>query len=284
MRVIESCAQCLLDKQQQLSDDPDYLRDIRQIIDSRSEEDSAPYLVYLFGKVYEKRFGQRKPYAEIKRRYNDLVLEKEETIRQRIEASEDPLKTALGYARAGNYIDFGAMNIVEDDVFLELLEQAELKGRDLDVMESFVRQCETAKSFLLVSDNCGEIVLDKLFIEQLRKRFPYLEPMVMVRGGEVLNDATEEDAGYTGMDRIARVIPSGNTVAGTVYDMLSESAKKALDSADIILSKGQGNYETLNGQGRHIFYAFLCKCDMFTERFNVPRLTGIFIEEKGQLF
>ena len=106
----------------------------------------------------------------------------------------------------------------------------------------------------------------------------------MVRGGEVLNDATEEDAGYTGMDRIARVIPSGNTVAGTVYDMLSENAKKALDSADIILSKGQGNYETLNGQGRHIFYAFLCKCDLFTERFNVPRLTGVFIEEKGQLF
>ena len=281
MRVIESCAQCLLDKQQQLSDDPDYLREIRQIIDNRSEEDSAPYLVYLFGKVYEKRFGQRRPYAEIKRRYNNLVLEKEETIRQRIEASEDPLKTALGYARAGNYIDFGAMNVVEDDVFLKLLDQAELKGRDLDVMKSFVRQCETAKSFLLVADNCGEIVLDRLFIEQLRKRFPHLEPMVMVRGGEVLNDVTEEDAGYTGMDQIAQVIPSGNTVAGTVYDMLSGKAQSALDSADIVLSKGQGNYETLNGQGRHIFYAFLCKCDMFTERFGVPRLTGIFIEENG---
>ena len=66
------------------------------------------------------------------------------------------------------------------------------------------------------------------------------------------------------------------------YEMLSEEAKNALDSADIILSKGQGNYETLNGQGRHIFYAFLCKCELFTSRFDVPRLTGILVEENSE--
>ncbi len=281
MRVIESCARCLLDKQEKLSGDPDFLREIREIIDNRSEEDSAPYLVYLFGQVYEKHFGPRKPFAEIKRKYNDLVLEKEETLRQRINASADPLRTAMGYARVGNYIDFGAMNIVEDEVLLNLLDKAELKERDQAVMASFLRQCESAERFLLLADNCGEIVLDKLLIEQLQRRFPQLECAVMVRGGEVLNDATEEDAAYTGLDQIAKIIPSGNTVAGTVYGMLSENARNALDTADVILSKGQGNYETLNGQGRHIFYAFLCKCDLFTDRFQVPRLTGILIEEEG---
>ena len=282
MRIIESCAECLFDKQQRLSDDPGFLREIQEIIENRSQDDSAPYLVYLFGKVYERRFGPRKPYAEIKRKYNDLVLEKQDAIRKKIEVSRDPLKTALGYARVGNYIDFGAMNVVKDDEFLELLDQAELKKRDQGVMDSFIRQCETARSFLLLADNCGEIVLDKLFIEQLLKQFPYLEVKVMVRGGEVLNDATEEDAVYSGIDQIAQIIPNGNTVAGTVYDMLSEEAKSALDSADIILSKGQGNYETLNGQGRHIFYAFLCKCELFTCRFDVPRLTGILVEENGE--
>lgn len=133
------------------------------------------------------------------------------------------------------------------------------------------------KSFLLLADNCGEIVLDKLFLEQLLIRFPHLTPRVMVRGGEVLNDATEEDARYTGIDQVAQVISNGNTVAGTVCDLLSEEAKIALDTADIVLSKGQGNYETLNGQGRHIFYAFLCKCDYFTGRFSVPKLTGILV-------
>lgn len=279
MRVIESCAACLYDKQQRLSDNPAYLREVHEIIQNRAEKDSAPYLVYLFGKVYEKHFGPRKPYAEIKRRYNDLVLSKENVIRQKIEASKDSLQTALGYARVGNYIDFGAMNIVDEDVFLKLLDQADLKERDQAAMKSLLDQCENAGSFLLLADNCGEIVLDKLFIEQLRKKYPHLDVAVMVRGGEVLNDATEEDAFYSGINQVAHIISSGNTVAGTVYDMLSEEARAALDSADVVLSKGQGNYETLNGQGRHIFYAFLCKCDLFTSRFSVPRLTGILIEE-----
>ncbi len=82
MRVIESCAECLYDKQRHVSSDPDYLREIREIIDSRAENDSAPYLVYLFGKVYERRFGPRRPFAEIKRKYNDLVLSMEDAVRR----------------------------------------------------------------------------------------------------------------------------------------------------------------------------------------------------------
>lgn len=281
MRVIESCAECLLDKQQRLSDDPEYLREVKEIIANRGEEDSAPYLVYLFRQAYERRFGYRKPYAEIKKRYNDLVLSLEDQIRERVTASDDPIRTALAYARAGNYIDFGAMNVVEDDVFLALLDQAKVEDRDQAAIDSFLKQCEAAKSFLLIADNCGEIVLDKLLIEQLRKRFPQMDVSVMVRGDEVLNDATVEDAVYTGIDRVAKVISNGNTVAGTVYSMMTEDAKEEIDTADVILAKGQGNYETMSGQGRHIFYAFLCKCELFTNRFTVPRLTGIFVEEEA---
>ena len=281
MRVIESCAECLLDKQQRLSDDPEYLREVKEIIANRAEDDSAPYLVYLFKQAYERRFGYRKPYAEIKKKYNDLVISLEDQIRKRITVSDDPIRTALAYARAGNYIDFGAMNVVEDDVFLALLDQAKVEDRDQTAIDSFIRQCETAKRFLLIADNCGEIVLDKLLIEQLRKRFPQMDVSVMVRGDEVLNDATAEDAVYTGIDRVAKVISNGNTVAGTVYSMMTEDAKEEIDTADVILAKGQGNYETMSGQGRHIFYAFLCKCELFTNRFTVPRLTGIFVEEEA---
>ena len=102
----------------------------------------------------------------------------------------------------------------------------------------------------------------------------------LVRGAEVLNDATADDAAYVGLDKIAKIISNGDAIAGTVYDLMPQTAKKALDEADIILAKGQSNYETMSDQGRHIFYAFLCKCDLFTGRFNVPRLTGIFTEEK----
>ena len=87
-------------------------------------------------------------------------------------------------------------------------------------------------------------------------------------------------AGADYKDNIAEIISNGDAIAGTVYDLMPETAKKALDEADVILAKGQGNYETMSDQGRHIFYEFLCKCDLFTSRFKVPRLTGIFTEEK----
>ena len=280
MRINESCAACLYDKQLHRTDDAVYLGEVRRLIDTRRETDTAPYLVYLFDRAYEERFGKRASYREIKKQYNDLALSMEGAVREKIEASPEPMETALLYARIGNYIDFGAMNHVDEQTFLRLFENAKAGEPDTAVMKSLFRQCESAESFLLVADNCGEIVLDKLFLTELRRRFPKLDISVMVRGGEVLNDATMEDAEYVGLTQTARVISSGSAAAGTIYSMLSAEARQALDSADVILAKGQGNYESLSHQGRHIFYSFLCKCELFTERFSVPPLTGMLVEER----
>lgn len=133
---------------------------------------------------------------------------------------------------------------------------------------------------MLIADNCGEIVLDKLFLEQLHYTYPQLSLTVMVRGGEVLNDATMADAAYVNIDQIATVISNGTSVGGTIYEMISDEAKAAIDKADIILAKGQGNYESLSElrYSKQIFYSFLCKCELFVSTFNVPALTGIFIK------
>ena len=88
-----------------------------------------------------------------------------------------------------------------------------------------------------------------------------------------------EDAVYVGMEQEAKVIPNGTAVAGTIYEMITQEAKQALDEADVILAKGQGNYESMAGRGRHVYYAFLCKCELFTTRFGVPPLTGMFVAE-----
>lgn len=282
MRVSESCAKCLFDRQKHLTTNSDYLEEISQIIKNRDKDDTSPYLVYRFTQVYETYFGRKASYEDVKKKYNDLVLSMENHIRQRIERDDNPLAKALVYARAGNYIDFGAMNSVDETAFLALLEETSWNEAETEVFSSFVRQCENAKQFLLIADNCGEIVLDKLFLEQLHKRFPGMELSVLVRGEEVLNDATAADAAYVGIDKVAKVITNGLPLAGTIYDMLPKEAKQAVDQADVILAKGQGNYESLNGQGRHIFFSFLCKCDLFTSRFSVPRLTGIFAEEMSE--
>ncbi len=280
MRISESCAECLFARQQKRNPDPLYLAQVRKLIDERGENDTAPLLVYRFGLEAEKCFGVTDRYADVKRHYNDFMLAMENSLRARIETSPDPLGTAFAFARIGNYIDYGAMDSVDEETCLSLFDGAELREEEADVYGCFLAECAKAERFLLIADNCGEIVLDKLFLEQLKLRFPQLQLQVLVRGKEVLNDATPQDAIYVGIDRMAEVLSNGRALAGTVYELLPERARMALDEADVILAKGQGNYESLSAQGRHVFYAFLCKCELFTRRFQVPFLTAMLVEER----
>ncbi len=281
MRIPESCAKCLYDRQRRRMPDEGYLSDVRKLLEARGENDTSPLLVYRFNQAYFRRFGETDEYAEVKRRSNDLALSMEKGLISRIAAAEDPIAAALAFARVGNYIDYGAMDTVDESTFLRLFEKAALRPEEAEVYARFLSACENGKRFLLITDNCGEIVLDRLLLEQLKLRFPHLRFQALVRGADVLNDATMRDAAYTGMDRVAEILSNGAAVAGTVYEMLPEEARRALNAADVILAKGQGNYESLCGQGWHVFYAFLCKCELFTSRFRVPALTGMLVEEAG---
>ncbi len=279
MRIIDSCAKCMYDRQRERVQDKEYLAEVRKLLDERGETESSPVLVYRFNQAYKKRFGKSDGYAEVKKHYNDLMLSIEDELRARIENSDDPLKTALALARTGNYIDYGAMGHVDESTCLELVKGAKLREEEEGVYESFLQNCQKARNFLLAADNCGEIVLDKLFLEQLKKRYPALRLRVLVRGEEVLNDVTTADAVYCGIGQTAEIISNGLAIAGTVYDMLPERAREVFDESDLILAKGQGNYESMSGQGRHAFYTFLCKCELFTRRFQVPLFTGMLVEE-----
>lgn len=282
MRVIDSCDKCLYDKRvfiaQSIADETkraEYLKEIRAILDNRDPEDSAPYLVSLFEQVQKKYDIPEKFYP--KEQYNSIIMDVESQIEAEIEAAADPLEMAIVFARIGNYIDFGAMNTVDPDILMKMIKEDHGVGLDADVYAQFIADCEKGHTFVLLCDNCGEIVLDKLLIRQMKKRFPHLQMKVMVRGEAVLNDATMEDAVFCGMDKEAEVITNGNAVAGTVWKLLSEEAKTALEQADVILSKGQGNFETFFDYKGVVYYTFLCKCELFTTRFQVPRLTGMFV-------
>ena len=287
MRLNSMCIRCLVDKQQEkLAKFPDedkktaYMKEIAKIIGESDDEDSSAYLVYLFNQVYRRYFGDIKDYSGIKKEYNAYVLEREQELYREILKARDPLAQAIIYARIGNYIDFGAMQQVEKEVFLGLFRDQEKNRLDEKNYETFLKDCEKGKNFLLIADNCGEIVLDKLFLKELKKRFSHLELYVMVRGGEILNDVTMEDAEETGICDVAKVVSNGSIVGGTVEGMLSKEAREIFDRADVILSKGQGNFGTLHGCGRNIYYSFLCKCDWFTGQFGVERNTGMFVREK----
>ncbi|MCR5798371.1 MAG: ARMT1-like domain-containing protein [Eubacterium sp.] len=280
MKISEKCVKCLYDKQaKRASYHGEYLAEIKKIIDNRTDSDSAPYMVYKFNKVYERYFGAVKSLCEEKKKYNNMVLEMETRLREKILQSEDPLKTALVLSRIGNYIDFAAQDDIDDETFLELFSDIVMRDDEQSAYESFLEQCQRGKRFLLIADNCGEIVLDKLFVEELQKHFPHLEVYVMVRGAEIQNDATLEDANYVGIQNVAKLVTNGAAIPGVVYSKLDSEARNIFLESDVILAKGQGNYESLSGNGWHIFYTFLCKCEGFTERFNVSKLTGMFVEE-----
>lgn len=287
MRLNSMCIRCLFDKQQARLENfteeekkTAYMKEVAKLIAESDDETTSAYLVYQFNKVYRRYFGEPQDYSEIKKEYNAYVLAMEEELYGEVLRAKDPLAQAIVYARIGNYIDFGAMQYVEKKVFLELFRDEKKNSLDQAVYEQFLQDCRNGKRFLLVADNCGEIVLDKLFIKELKKRFPHLEIEVMVRGEEVLNDATMEDAEAVGICDIAKVISNGNGVAGTLERMLSAEAKGALEQADLILAKGQANFESMSGCGRNIYYSFLCKCDWFAGRFRVEKNTGMFIRER----
>lgn len=268
MRLNSYCIRCLLDRQQErigkFTDEEKktaYMKKVAGIVGDSGDDDAAPLLVYRFNQVYQEFFGEALDYSKEKEEYNSYVMALEDRLYQEVQEASDPLAMSIIYARIGNYIDFGAMQHVEK--------------------EQFLKECEEGKNFVLLTDNCGEIVLDKLFVQELKKRFPHLDVTVMVRGEEVLNDATLEDAEKIGLLAVANVVDNGNGIAGTVERFLSKEALEVLDRADVILGKGQANFETMNGCGRNIYYSFLCKCNWFSKRFNVPKYTGLFLRERA---
>lgn len=287
MKISAPCIRCLVERQEeriQKFEDMDakagYLKDVLSIIGSSEEQASAPALVARIQKKYEEYFGKDNGYAQLKHLFNQRMLLLEPDIRAGIEESPDPLKYALTFARIGNYIDFGAMKEVDTRVLQELIRSVESDMVEEKVFAQFTQELKRAKRLVYLLDNCGEIVLDKLVIEQLRREYPGLWITAVVRGSEVLNDVTMEDAVETGLDTVADILENGTDIAGTELSCVNQETKQALEEADLILSKGQGNFETLNGCGLNIYYLFLCKCDWFVNRFQLTRNAGVFLRER----
>jgi uncharacterized protein with ATP-grasp and redox domains len=203
----------------------------------------------------------------------------EEYMKNSIDSSDDPIKTAVQYAMAGNFIDFGALKSVEEEKLKELLSAFDRARLDDKTVESLKRDIKNAKTLVYFADNCGEIVADKLLISTVRKINPNLDVSVIVRGKPVLNDVTVDDARQVGIYDVARVISNGSGVAGNVLSKISEQARTAVYNADVLISKGQGNFESLSTCGLNVYYIFMCKCDLFVRRFGVNMLDGISVRE-----
>ena len=290
MKVNARCMQCMVDAQsKRLAEMTDeemkaaYFRKVLQLIADRSPDCTAPVMVRLLDDLFEENFGLLPGYSGVKREYNQLMLELEPELEEKIEQAQDGLERALVCSRTANYIDFASQHDVRKQELLELLERAGEERIEPEVYARFLKELSGAKRLVLLLDNCGEIVLDKLVLKQLRKKFPDLQLTAFVRGYPVINDATMEDAEQVGLPEVADVVPNGSNIAGTDLKSLSEEALSILEQADVILSKGQGNFESLHGTGLNIYYLFLTKCEWFCRLFKKPPHTGMFVRERDIL-
>lgn len=279
---------CALNKQEQkirhypdMEKKTEYMKKVMALIANTEEKDCAPSLSVDIQKLYSRFWDcPMEDFTEIKREYNQLMLNMEDSLENKIRKSEDPLEKSLLYARIGNYIDFAALSNVDQATVLTLLEEKSTESLDEEEYRNFLRDLSSAKKLVYLTDNCGEVVLDKLAVKILKEKYPDLDITVIVRGYPVVNDATMEDAEEIGLTDLVRVIGNGSNVVGTWIPGITSEARDLLYDADLIIAKGQGNFETLNDCGLNIYYLFLCKCDLFQRRFHAENLQGMFLNER----
>jgi len=222
--------------------------------------------------VISELFGEVDLYREMKDSANELLLSLYDDLKAEVLKSSNPIETALRFSVAGNIIDFAPGHEIN---VMRTLKESIKTGFAVNDLDKLLADLKKAKSILVIGDNCGEAVLDKLFLELLDIPVKYFA----VRSAPVLNDVTIREARLIGIEEVATVIESGTNAPGTLLDRITPKFKDILYSSDVVISKGQGNFESLSDLDREIYFLLMAKCDVVSGYIGVEK--GSFIALKG---
>ncbi len=215
--------------------------------------------------------GNHDPYVVVKQEATDKALAMLHKLRQLIHDSDDSLETALRLSIAGNIMDLGPN---PDYDLWEMVDKMLTQDFGINDLPFLRQRLKSADSILFLGDNAGEHVFDKLLIEELPVPVTYV-----VRGGAVLNDVTLEDALAVDLDDVAEVIDNGARVPGTILSQCHQQFQERFESADLILAKGMGNYETLSEVPAPIYFLLQVKCPVISRDIGTP--TGSMVEKRA---
>ena len=264
MKTYMDCIPCFvrqtLEVARMVSDKPEIqeniMREALALARNLDFSDSPPALAQKMHRVARDLSRNSDPYKNLKKQFNDFALELYPTLKQRVLNSGDRLDTAARIAIAGNIIDFGVHSKVSRTDVNHSIDQALEAPIPPDVISSLKKQIKKATDILYLGDNAGEIVLDRLLIEQM----PTDKLSFVVKGKPIINDVTMEDAEDVGMTKVCDVIDNGADVPGTILELCSPEFRERFEKADLIIAKGQGNYETLSRVKHKIFFLLKAKC------------------------
>ncbi len=254
------------------------VRNILRLAADLDMSQSPPVMGQKIHRLIRELVGMEDPYHKIKKQFNELALKLYSELRKLIIESEDPLETAIRLAIAGNIIDFGFNSKLQESELEKTISEclvAEFSGMQL---KPFQQALNEAEEILYIADNAGEIIFDRLLIEQL----PYEKVTVAVKGKPVINDATMEDAEVAGLTRIVEVIDNGSDAPGTILESCSRYFRDRFARADLVIAKGQGNYETLSEVNKNIFFILKAKCPVIARDLDCE--VGEMILRKSKAF
>jgi len=264
MRTYHDCIPCFarqaLDAARRVTADPavheHVLRaTLRQAADMPFDR-PPPWMGRQIHRLLRELTGDPDPYRQDKRRSNELALSLLPSLKQQVADSADPFGTAVRLAIAGNIIDLGTRSHIPDDEVRASINTAVRGPLDEITLRDLRRAARAAETILYLADNAGEIVFDRLLIEEL----PLPRVTLAVRGHPVINDATAEDAAAAGLANLVTVVDNGSDAPGTLLETCSPDFRERFQRADLVIAKGQGNYETLSDAGREVFFLLRVKC------------------------
>jgi len=240
------------------------LHAIAKALPSFSYASSPPEMGRIIHSLVKKIIKNNDPYAKIKEESNTLALNMYGKLKSKVNRSPDRLLMAIELAIAGNIIDYGAKNSLNVDEEIKKILKQESRiikhKKKLFNYRAFKRVLKRAKTILYLADNAGETVFDRVLIEEIKKADDTKHIIYAVKEKPTINDALMHDAQVSGIDKIATVISSGADAPGTVLSLCSPQFLKQFKRADMIISKGQGNFEALSNVKREIFFLLMIKC------------------------
>ena len=274
MRTYFDCIPCalrqVLDAVRMITDDEavheTVLRQSLGMWQTMDLRQSPPAMAQKIHRFLRELTGVADPYLAVKRQYNQLALEMYGPLKQTVEGSPDPFETAVRLAIAGNIIDFGVNSTIERSTVEETITQSLADPLDAEAVRRFKGAVARATDILYLGDNAGEIVFDRLLIEQI----PHEKITFVVKGGPILNDALMEDAHVAGLTDLVPVIDNGSDAPGTLLETCSESFRRRFEQADLIIAKGQGNFESLSDSGTKVFFLLRPKCAVLARHLKCP--------------
>jgi uncharacterized protein with ATP-grasp and redox domains len=284
MKSYHDCIPCFVNQtleavRQVTSDEGIQERVLKKVLALASGMDmneSPPVMGQKIHRIIREETGNPDPYRQKKKHYNQWAESIVPAILEAVENLGDLFENNLRLAIAGNIIDFGKNGRLNEADVVKAVKRCFTAPLDQNAVRSLRREAEAARDILYLGDNAGEIVFDRLFIEQL----PMEKVTFVVRGKPVINDVTQEDAEAVCMPLFVRVIDNGSDAPGTVLPDCSQAFRERFERADLVMAKGQGNYETLNDVDKNIFFMLQAKCPVIARDIGCEIGSYIIIQKK----